>query len=220
MCELREAGNQKMYQSIQVLRKREQILDRLSSFFQNSRSQVLVCGNAHLLAITTDMEEIQAPKRTARARGVKLRYITEITKENLHYCKKQLGMVDELRHLEGIKGNFAISDSEFIASPDVCKENPVTDSVYSDVASILKQQWYVFETLWNHAVPAEVRIRELQEGIDTKEQFDAAAKSEEEKRIDRIYFCLDCRTSFIFPDEGREHKGMTGHNRFKEFPVV
>jgi hypothetical protein len=205
--------------SVQVLRKREEILDRLSRFFQNSRSQVLVCGNAHLLAITTDMEEIQVPKRTARARGVRLRYITEITKENLHHCKKQLGMVDELRHLEGIKGNFAISDSEFIGSPDVSRENPVADSVYSDVPGILRQQWCIFETLWDHAVPAEARIREL-EGIDAEVQPGAAAGNVEEKMVDRIYLCLDCRTSFIFPGEAREHSGATGHSRFREFPVV
>jgi hypothetical protein len=129
-------------------------------------------------------------------------------------------MVDELRHLEGIKGNFAISDSEFIASPDVSRENPVADSVYSDAPGILRQQWCIFETLWNHAVPAEVRIRELEEGIDTKWQLDAAAKNGEEKMVDRIYLCLDCRTSFIFPDEVREHSGTTGHSRFREFPVV
>jgi hypothetical protein len=39
----------------------------------------------------------------------------EITKDNLPYCK-ELMKIDELRHLQGIKGNFAISEREYIAS--------------------------------------------------------------------------------------------------------
>src|SRR6188472_1135301 len=41
----------------------------------------------------------------AKARGIQLRFISEITKENIEYCKK-LREISDLRHMDAIKGNF------------------------------------------------------------------------------------------------------------------
>ena len=49
-----------------------------------------------------DISSTKAGFRTKK-RGVKLKYLTEITKDNLSYCKQLLTVVDELRHLDGIK---------------------------------------------------------------------------------------------------------------------
>ena len=38
-------------------------------------------------------------------RGVRLRFISEITKDNLQYCK-ELMKIGEVRHLDEVKGNF------------------------------------------------------------------------------------------------------------------
>ena len=38
------------------------------------------------------------------ARGGKIRCVTEVTPENIQYCKELLSVVSELRHLDGIKG--------------------------------------------------------------------------------------------------------------------
>ena len=62
--------------------------------------------------------EIQAINKAfidAKSRGVQLRYLTEITKDNISFCKELSSLVDELRHLEGIKGNFMVSESEYLA---------------------------------------------------------------------------------------------------------
>jgi two-component system, OmpR family, sensor histidine kinase VicK len=49
-------------------------------------------------------------------RGIKLRFITEITIDNVSYYKELLKIV-ELRHLDNIKGNFGIADgSDYVAS--------------------------------------------------------------------------------------------------------
>ena len=45
------------------------------------------------------------------ARGIKIRLITDITKENINYCK-DLSKVSEIRHIDGIKGNFGIIDEK------------------------------------------------------------------------------------------------------------
>jgi hypothetical protein len=61
---------------------------------------------------------IQSIKRSfvdARNRGVKLRYLTEIQDANISYCKELMSIVDEVWHLDGIKGNFMISEIEYVA---------------------------------------------------------------------------------------------------------
>jgi hypothetical protein len=36
------------------------------------------------------------------------------SKENIHHCKDLMKMIDELRHLDGVKGNFAVSETEYL----------------------------------------------------------------------------------------------------------
>ena len=41
----------------------------------------------------------------------KLRFVTEITEGNISQGK-EVAITGEVRHLEGVKGNFAVSDTE------------------------------------------------------------------------------------------------------------
>jgi signal transduction histidine kinase len=101
----------------------------------------------------------------ARNRGISFRYLTEITPSNLSYCK-QLSKLTNLRHLEGIKGNFSVFDDRvYLASATLKEAQPVSQLIYSNVRTLVEQQKYLFETLWTRAIPAEIRIREVEEGI-------------------------------------------------------
>ena len=98
-------------------------------------------------------------------RGVKVRFITEITKENLYYSKELMKIV-ELRHLGGIKGNFGIADGvEYRASPTSKQEEVPSEYIISTMKSFVEQQQYFFDMLWSKAIPARQRIREIEEGI-------------------------------------------------------
>lgn len=98
-------------------------------------------------------------------RGIRLRFITEITKENLEYCEKLL-KVCELRHLEKVKGNFGIIDGRsYGAGSSVAP----TQLIRSNIKAFVEQQQYFFETLWGKALPAERRIDQIQRG--TEEEF-------------------------------------------------
>ena len=46
------------------------------------------------------------------------------------------------------------------------KEKPITHVIYSNAEQIVRQHQYLFETLWNKAVPAEQKIKEIEEGIE------------------------------------------------------
>ena len=75
-------------------------------------------------------------------------------------------MVDELRHLDGIKGNFYISETGYLA-PATFHEagKPAAQIIYSNVKELIEHQRYIFETLWSKTISAEQRIREIEEGI-------------------------------------------------------
>lgn len=101
----------------------------------------------------------------AKNRGVRMRYITEITTQNIHYCKEMMKIVDEVRHLEGFTGAMAVSESEYMATTTLEEKQHLTHVIYSTEKEVVEQQQYFFDALWNKAVPAEIRIREIEEGI-------------------------------------------------------
>ena len=91
--------------------------------------------------------------------AVKIRFITEITKENLSYCKELMQYV-ELRHINNIKGNMAVSETEYVATAKLEGEaKPITQTIYSNVKAIIEQHRYFFENLWINAITAKQRIR-------------------------------------------------------------
>jgi two-component system sensor histidine kinase VicK len=69
-----------------------------------------------------------------------------------------------LRHLDGIQGNFYLSENEY-ASPDSIHEEvkPANVIVYSNNKAIIQQQQHIFESIWNASTSAERKIREIQE---------------------------------------------------------
>ncbi|CAN5456910.1 hypothetical protein BH18THE2_BH18THE2_21180 [soil metagenome] len=100
-----------------------------------------------------------------RDRGIKLSFITEITKDNIHYCK-ELRKVTNLRHLDGVRGNFGIADKkDYGGAAGILEALVPTQLIRSNVKAFVEQQQYFFETLWNKAIPAEQKIMEIEEGV-------------------------------------------------------
>ena len=116
-----------------------------------------------------------------KKKGVKIRFITEITNDNLSSCKTMM-TISELRHLEGVKGNFGIVDSLHYGGASAAPPSPW---IHSTVKSFIEQQQYFFDMLWGKAIPAKTRIKEIEEGLkrefietiqDPKEIQDLIAK--------------------------------------------
>jgi signal transduction histidine kinase len=131
----------------------------------NVKKEAVTCSDAQSAGFSMTVEPVRQGFIDFKKRGVKIRSITEITKENLEYCK-QLENYVQLRHLGGVRGNFAVSETEYVATAIVNEKEPVTETIYSSAKVILEQHRYFFETLWNKAIPAEQRIRELEQGIE------------------------------------------------------
>ena len=123
------------------------------------------CGDDTLPSVIVTTEPIKNAYRELLRRGIKTRFITEITEKNIEYCKELMKIVYELRHLEGIRGNFGVSESDYIATAIQQEGRPIPQLIHSNARAMIEQQQYFFETLWNKAIPAEQRFREIEEGI-------------------------------------------------------
>ena len=111
------------------------------------------------------LEPIKKAFLDAKNRGVHLRYLTEITKDNLPYCKELMEIVHELRHLDGIKGNFMVSESEYIAPLILFEHEKIApQAVYSNIKEVVEHEHYIFDNFWNKAISAQERIKEIEEG--------------------------------------------------------
>lgn len=145
----------------------ETVINTLTKLFDQTNNVVYICVDQTRPILTLDTERLKEAFIRAKKRGVKLRYITEITEDNLTYCKQLLTMVDELRHLDGIKGNFYLSESTYLAPATFHeKGKSASQIISSNIKEIIENQKYVFDSFWSRAIPAKHRIMEIEEGID------------------------------------------------------
>ena len=156
------------------------------SFEVLSRAKVTsdCCHDSKSPLILVTTEQYFEMIKQLKAKGIRQRFVTEITQENVKYSK-ELACHVELRHLQGVKGNFGIVDGkEYGAAANLYDMQPPVEFIYSNVKTFVEQQQYFFELLWNKAIPAEQRIREIEEGR-TPEKLDIIQDTQ--KSINRAF---------------------------------
>ena len=164
----------------------DNVINIVLQFLSQTNNKIDACVDYTRPSLAIDFLALKNAFLNAKKRGVKLRYVTEITKDNISYCKQLLTtMVYELRHLDGMKGNFYISESAYLAPATFHeKGKPASQIIYSNVKEIVEHQRYVFESFWNRAVPAKQRIREIEEGTSSSAAAAVATLHYETRIID------------------------------------
>jgi hypothetical protein len=100
-----------------------------------------------------------------KPKGIKLRFIVEITTDNIPFCR-ELMKICELRHFDEVKGNFGTIDGlYYTASAKGGKSFPRPLLIASTIRAFVEQQQYFFDMLWRKAIPAKQRIKEIEEGL-------------------------------------------------------
>jgi two-component system sensor histidine kinase VicK len=100
----------------------------------------------------------------AHKRGIAVKVVTEITKENIEDCKALLS-ISQLYHVDGIKGNFAVTDTEYFGAVSLEDRQTISQLIHSNSKQIVEQHKFLFESLCAKAIPARQKIREVEEGI-------------------------------------------------------
>ena len=139
--------------------------ESIMKFLNSAEVSMNICADYTWPSVAMGVEIFKKGLYELKTRNVQSRFVTDITKDNIEYCK-ELMQISELRHLDGIKGNFALSEKGYTASAILQEASLLQQVIYSNVRALLDQQQYVFETLWNKATPADQKIRGIEEGID------------------------------------------------------
>jgi phosphatidylserine/phosphatidylglycerophosphate/cardiolipin synthase-like enzyme len=123
----------------EVLHGEQDVVDTVLQFVSNAKSRIDACIDYTRPSLAIEIEQLKSAFLDAKSRGVKLRYVTEVTEDNVKYCIELLKMVNELRHIEGIKGNFYVSETEYIAPATLHeKGKPASKIIYSNVKEIVE----------------------------------------------------------------------------------
>jgi two-component system, OmpR family, sensor histidine kinase VicK len=159
------SGIKSAEETTSVLYGIENVMNTVLQFLNQTSNVIDACVDYTRPSLAVDIVVLKKAFLAAKSKGVKLRYVTEITSENIHYCRQLLAMVDELRHLDGIKGNFYISETAYLAPATFHeKGKPAAQIIYSNVKEVVEHQRYVFDSFWSRAISADQRIKEIEEG--------------------------------------------------------
>jgi two-component system sensor histidine kinase VicK len=135
-------------------------------FIHRTKLKIDCCVSSITPSVIIEVDVIKKKRMdSVKSKGIKLRYVTEITKDNINYVKEMLTFSD-IRHLDGLKGNFEVSDEkEYVTFATLYKGQPISHLLFSNVPEIVEQQQFIFDSFWNRAIPAEQKIKEIEEGI-------------------------------------------------------
>jgi two-component system sensor histidine kinase VicK len=165
------SSSTKIDERTEVIYGSENVMNAISQFLSKANT-INSCGDYKAPSANIQVEEYRKLLFDLKKRGIKLRYITDITKDNVKHCKQMMSeFAYEIRHLDRIKANFSISETEYLASATLVEEELqqpmrlIQQVIYSNVKDIVEQQKYVFESFWNKAIPAVDRIKEIEEGF-------------------------------------------------------
>ena len=111
-------------------------------------------------------EQIRNAIQDAKNRQLRIRYITEITKENLNSCKEIMKLT-EVRHLDKIIGNYILTDKEYFGLPEA--GNFLSSRNQNDNYQSVTMQNYIFDNLWNNATTQHDKTTSLEVGLEAEE---------------------------------------------------
>ena len=158
----------------------------LLGFIDRAKTKIDSCISYTAPSVIIETDAIREKRKEAVSqRGLKLRYVIEITRDNVDYVRQMLTF-SEIRHLDGMKGNFEVADQrEYVAVATLQKAQPIPQLIFSNIPEIVEQQQFVFDSFWKMATPAKQRIREIEHGVIPAEtivfsDYHDATKREEE----------------------------------------
>src|SRR4051794_11726986 len=97
----------------EVLSGEDYVMNTILQFLSKA-DKIDSCGDYKAPSIILGVEAYKKLLSDIKAKGIQLRYITDITKDNIHYCKELLKFAKEVRHLGGIRTNFSVSETEYM----------------------------------------------------------------------------------------------------------
>ena len=165
-----DAGVEKLDRKVWTVTGAENILNFYVSLTNRLKKDVKCCYDYSGPILIRKTPPIWENNLKVDKRGIKIRFLTEIREENLQYCKKMLEEIKhiEMRHMDGVKGNFVLHDDREYFLPffvGKLEEPESRNALYCTQKEMVEAHLFMFDNLWRQAIPAQLRIKELEEGI-------------------------------------------------------
>ncbi|MDQ4056472.1 MAG: hypothetical protein M3156_03535, partial [Thermoproteota archaeon] len=75
-----------------------QVVNAILDIFYDAEHRIDICGNSKFPSYIFSFEPIKKAIVASKNKGTRQRYIIEITKDNIQYCKELMRIVKDLRH--------------------------------------------------------------------------------------------------------------------------
>jgi hypothetical protein len=151
----------------EVLNGLDTIVPALLKFYSKATTRVDILAAFLDVRKSPERRPLLSAYRDLGKRRIRMRAITRITNENLEYLgylTELIGKI-EFRHLDDVRGAFAVSDGEYVVSPSAeLLSTRNTQAVFSNAQALVKHHQLLFDTLWGMAGPMPRRMKELHQG--------------------------------------------------------
>ena len=154
----------------EVLYGEENIMNSILQFL-SGEDRIDACGDSNAPAFVLKVYKKLMVNARKKPGGIRLRFLTDIDSENINDCKELMKFAEVVRHVEGIKANFAVRNTDYIGiatSNAEIQSSIQSHIIYSNVKGIIDQQQYLFNSLWDKSIPAEQRIEEIERGLQAE----------------------------------------------------
>ncbi len=129
--------------------------------------------------------------------ALKIRFLTDIQSENLEYVKKLVeAEAIDVRHLGGIQAKFAVTSIEYLTTTRSLESGLPDELIWGKTRELVGQMRNIFQNLWDSAIPAKTRIREIEQKIEHGEDrviYDPKEVEELGRRLTR-----ECKKEMLF----------------------
>ncbi|MGC1131439.1 MAG: HAMP domain-containing sensor histidine kinase [Nitrososphaeraceae archaeon] len=151
----------------EVIQGPENILNFILPRYSYIKECIDACFDYSGPSHVTTTEPVWQELVKLQKRGIKIRFLTDIRKENIIYCKKFLTLKNsDIRHLDSVKGNYGIADRRECFEHAVNKEGELpTHAIFTTVRGIVDTRQFLFDDLWKRSMPAKDRMKEIEEGV-------------------------------------------------------
>jgi two-component system, OmpR family, sensor histidine kinase VicK len=114
-------------------------------------------------------------------------------------------IVTGLRHLDGLTGGIAVSESEYMSTTALKHKELLSVSFYSNEEEVVRSGQYIFETSWEKATPAKRRIKEIEENLVQEYIKTIQDPDEIRKLIPKILLSANEEIQILFPSSNAFH---------------
>ncbi len=149
-------------ESIRIITDADQILEKRLHFADTALTKLDSCADWSGPALSLRNEKFVEVIYGIISRGVKFRYITEIIGDNIVHCNKLLALGVEVRHMDSMRANFAVTDGEYHAAIFFGKTRRIPQLFFSNKLNVVISYQRIFDELWEKAIPATLRFKELE----------------------------------------------------------